>query len=234
MKIRIGICDDSYRDRHHLKSIIKNYFKGREFEPEIVEYASGEDFFQKPDVEILFLDIEMDALNGIMVKNELQKLQAETRILFTTNYCKWMRDAFGKQVFGFLEKPVSPKELEKNLDEILKDLEEEDCVLIKGAEKETFVREKQILYIKAETKYCNIILENQDAMFSDKSIGEWAEELEERGFFLCHRSYLVNLYHLKKIDDGILLSNGEKIPVSRRLKTKVKEAYRDYIRQKAR
>lgn len=234
MKIRIGICDDSDHDRHYLKSIIKNYFKGREIEPEIVEYGSGEDFFQKPDVEILFLDIEMDALNGIMVKNELQKLQAETRILFTTNYCKWMRDAFGKQVFGFLEKPVSPKELEKNLDEILKDLEEEDCVLIKGAEKETFVREKQILYIKAETKYCNIILENQDAMFSDKSIGEWAEELEERGFFLCHRSYLVNLYHLKKIDDGILLSNGEKIPVSRRLKTKVKEAYRDYIRQKAR
>ena len=90
--------------------------------------------------------------------------------------------------------------------------------------KKTFVKEKQILYIKAETKYCDIILENQDSMFSDKSIGEWTEELEERGFFLCHRSYLVNLYHLKKIEDDILLSNGEKIPVSRRLKTKVKRS----------
>ena len=37
MKIRIGICDDSDHDRHYLKSIIKNYFKGREIEPEIVE-----------------------------------------------------------------------------------------------------------------------------------------------------------------------------------------------------
>ena len=35
MKIRIGICDDSDHDRHYLKSIIKNYFKGREIEPEI-------------------------------------------------------------------------------------------------------------------------------------------------------------------------------------------------------
>ena len=194
MKIRIGICDDSDHDRHYLKSIIKNYFKGREIEPEIVEYGSGEEFFRKPDVEILFLDIEMNALDGIMVKNELQKLQAETRIVFTTSHNDLMRDA----------------------------------------EKETFVKEKQILYIKAETKYCDIILENQDSMFSDKSIGEWAEELEERGFFLCHRSYLVNLYHLKKIEDDILLSNGEKIPVSRRLKTKVKEAYREYIRKKVR
>lgn len=100
--------------------------------------------------------------------------------------------------------------------------------------KKLLIKEKQILYIKAETKYCDIILENQDSMFSDKSIGEWAEELEERGFFLCHRSYLVNLYHLKKIEDDILLSNGEKIPVSRRLKTKVKEAYREYIRKKVR
>ena len=69
MKIRIGICDDSDHDRHYLKSIIKNYFKGREIEPEIVEYGSGEEFFRKPDVEILFLDIEMNALDGIMVKN---------------------------------------------------------------------------------------------------------------------------------------------------------------------
>lgn len=68
MKIRIGICDDSDHDRHYLKSIIKNYFKGREIEPEIVEYGSGEEFFRKPDVEILFLDIEMNALDGIMVK----------------------------------------------------------------------------------------------------------------------------------------------------------------------
>ena len=45
MKIRIGICDDSDHDRHYLKSIIKNYFKGREIEPEIVEYGSGEEFF---------------------------------------------------------------------------------------------------------------------------------------------------------------------------------------------
>ena len=129
MKIRIGICDDSDHDRHYLKSIIKNYFK--------VEYGSGEEFFRKPDVEILFLDIEMNALDGIMVKNELQKLQAETRIVFTTSHNDLMRDAFGKQVFGFLVKRVSPKEVEKYLNAILKDLEEENCVLIKGAEKET-------------------------------------------------------------------------------------------------
>lgn len=115
MKIRIGICDDSDHDRHYLKSIIKNYFKGREIEPEIVEYGSGEEFFRKPDVEILFLDIEMNALDGIMVKNELQKLQAETRIVFTTSHNDLMRDAFGKQVFGFLVKRVSPKEVEKYL-----------------------------------------------------------------------------------------------------------------------
>ena len=37
MKIRIGICDDSDHDRHYLKSIIKNYFKGREMEKSFLE-----------------------------------------------------------------------------------------------------------------------------------------------------------------------------------------------------
>ena len=65
MKIRIAICDDSDHDRHYLKSIIKNYFKGREIEPEIVEYGSGEEFFRKPDVEILFLEQRFMTLGGI-------------------------------------------------------------------------------------------------------------------------------------------------------------------------
>ena len=152
MKIRIGICDDSDHDRHYLKSIIKNYFKGREIEPEIVEYGSGEEFFRKPDVEILFLDIEMNALDGIMVKNELQKLQAETRIVFTTSHNDLMRDAFGKQVFGFLVKRVSPKEVEKYLNAILKDLEEENCVLNQRCRKRNFCQREADFIHKSRNK----------------------------------------------------------------------------------
>ena len=204
MKIRIGICDDSDHDRHYLKSIIKNYFKGREIEPEIVEYGSGEEFFRKPDVEILFLDIEMNALDGIMVKNELQKLQAETRIVFTTSHNDPMRDAFWKAGIWIFSKTRFTERSGKVFKRNSKRFRRRELCSDQRCRKETFVKEKQILYIKAETKYCDIILENQDSMFSDKSIGEWAEELEERGFFLCHRSYLVNLYHLKKIEDDIL------------------------------
>ena len=46
MKIRIGICDDSDHDRHYLKSIIKNYFKGREIEPEIVNMVPEKSFLE--------------------------------------------------------------------------------------------------------------------------------------------------------------------------------------------
>lgn len=232
--IKIGICDDFVSDRKELLELIERYFAEDSRKIEIVEYNSGEDFFQSDEVDILFLDIEMARMSGIDVKNKLQKEQMRTRIIFTTSHDEMMEEAFGKQVFGFLRKPIKYEKLREKLELVLEDMDEEYQLIFSGLGEEHCISKREILYIKANGKYSDLISEKGERYFSDKSIGEWREELETRDFFLCHKSYLVNLYHIRQIKDEIILLSGEHVPVSRRMKNATKDAYRNYIRRKAR
>lgn len=232
--IKIGICDDSLADRERLQESIKRYFLQSDREIEIMEYDSGESFLEKTEADILFLDIEMARVSGIDVKNQLQREQNNIKIIFTTSHGEMMEEAFGKQVFGFLRKPIEYDKLEAKLEMVLEDIDEEYQVMFSGLGEEHCVLKKEILYINASGKYSEIVMENEKKYFSDKSIGEWRKELECRDFFLCHKSYLVNMYHIRQIKDDIVLMDGEKIPMSRRSKKDVKDAYREYIKRKAR
>lgn len=232
--IKVGICDDSVSDRKELLELIERYFAEDSRKTEIVEYDSGEEFFQSGEVDILFLDIEMAKMSGIDVKNRLQREQIRTRIVFITSHDEMMEDAFGKQVFGFLRKPIEYEKLKEKLELVLEDMDEEYQVVFTGLGEEHCVYKNRILYIKANGKYSDIILEKEEKYFSDRSIGEWRKELESRDFFLSHKSYLVNLYHIRQIKDEIILLSGEHVPVSRRMKSATKDAYRNYIRRKAR
>lgn len=231
--IRIGICDDSSQDRERLVQFIGEFFGENNSQIELAEYDSGEKFFQGQNVDILFLDIEMAEMDGITIKDRLQKEQINTRIIFITSHVELMEEAFGKQVFGFLCKPVSYKKFKNKFEMVLQDIDEEYQVVLTGAVGESYIDTEQILYIKANGKYSDVELENHEALFSDKGIGTWAKELETRDFFLCHRSYLVNLYWVRKIENDIILLDGEKIPVSRRIKSNLKTAHREYIMRKA-
>ena len=76
-----------------------------------------------------------------------------------------------------------------------------------------------IYYLKAESNYCNIVLEDNKAILSSKTLKHYAVLLQDFPFIRVHGSYLVNMnkIHLmeKRGDYKIILENGIKIPVSR-------------------
>lgn len=105
--MRIAICDDHDVTREALKGFCRDFFAGKKLrEIEIEEYASGEQYLAAEEADILLLDIEMGQMNGIEVKERLQRQQAEARILFVTSYDEFMEEAYGRNVFGFLKKPL--------------------------------------------------------------------------------------------------------------------------------
>ena len=67
-----------------------------------------------------------------------------------------------------------------------------------------------------------------------KGISQGAAELAKEGFVLVHKSYLVNLAHMKKIDREILLDNGSCVKLSRDRKGEIQQRYWDYIEEHAR
>lgn len=233
--IRIGICDDEKHYRETIREYCVGYFGERGLEYQCKEYSSGEELLQDARMDILFLDVEMAGIDGIQVKDFFQKERTETKIIFISSHEEAMADAFGRHVYGFLKKPLVCANFEKKLDVVVAELEEENRFVLSdlfGEMNKILIR--RIMYIQAEGKYTKIFLENQeDYVFSDKNLGTWKTELGEEDFGICHRSYLVNFYYIKKIQDAEVLVGDVRIPLSRRMEKEFKENYRKYIWRKA-
>ncbi|MCI9067255.1 MAG: response regulator transcription factor [Lachnospiraceae bacterium] len=237
--LKIGICDDDSEIRSELHSFCERFFG--EGQCEISHYGAGEEFLEKgcggarPD--ILLLDIEMEGMDGIQVKNILQRQKEKIRILFVTSHDELALEGYGKYVFGFLVKPLDYKQFEQRLRQVEEDLEQaERSVTLNMGGPARRIRLSQVLYIEADGKYVKFHLETGEGPFYDeKSIGAWEKELAGNDFAMSHKSYLVNLAWVKQIrDTDLLLKNGGTVRVSRRMKTGFREKYGAYIFRNAR
>ena len=86
---------------------------------------------------------------------------------------------------------------------------------------------EEILYLEGKENYCRIKLINGDTILANKSLGKQFEELNSFDFFLCHKSYVVNMEKVIRYwRIGIAeLEGGERVPVARRRR----EAFRNQI-----
>lgn len=231
--IRIGICDDEQVFRDVLRNLTEAYMEELEMEYQIEEYESGiEVLAWEEQINILLLDIEMDDMNGIYLKDMLQR-NPDIRILFVSSHTEDMSLAFGRNVYGFLEKPVEEERFRKYMRRMIEDAKEKESVLIKTVNGDVVVEIEEIIYCRADDKYsCVKTLEKE--YFCEMGLKQLEEELKEKYFYRCHRSYLVNLRSIVITNTGIRLRNGENIPVARKKKKELQEKYRDYIIRKSR
>lgn len=228
--MRVAICDDNDIIRTMMRETCELYFKDKgSFE--IVEYASGEECLAAERPDILLLDIEMGAVSGIDVKDQLEKEGADTRIIFVTNYDSLMADAFGKNVYGFLSKPLDEEKFGEKMERIFYDIEEaQRFIQVQTAENYKKIYLRNILYMEAVKKDVDIYtVKGRMAAVDRIGINQWAAELQDKSFVLTHKSFLVNLAHVKKIDRKVVLDNDVQIKLSRDRKPDVEKLYRRYV-----
>lgn len=232
-KIKIGICDDEEVFREQMKRQLELFFEKNGLQYEVWEYSSAGEFMEREEeIDLLFLDIEMGGITGIELKDYLQE-EEDVRILFVTSHVEGMSEAFGKNVYGFLEKPVEMDRLEKYLGRVLDDIKEERLLVIEGIQGDTVINTKDIFYFVSDGKYSHMV-STEGKSFCNMGMQQLEEMLGKKDFFRCHKSYLVNLKNISDISPSIHLRNGENIPVSRRRTKELKEAYLAYTIRKAR
>ncbi len=233
--MQIAICDDNKIERALLKTYCLRYLK-ESYVWEIAEYDSGESFLRDNKAQILLLDIEMDGMSGIAVKEKMRERRSETQILFITSHGENMPDAFGKNVSGFLEKPVTYDEFKKQMDRVMQDiaqLQKKICVQVVNGFRNIEI--KNILYMEAKQKYVDVkTVDGTIAVMDRKGIGQWGQELEKYDFLSPHRSFLVNLSQVKKVDEMFVhMNNGDKIKLSRDKKQEVRRKFYHYLEKNA-
>lgn len=233
--IRIALCDDQKMMLDIFREKLERYREERNLQLEFSYFLSAaayiENWTKESEVDILLLDIQMDDMNGIELKNYLEAHNSRTKIIFLTNYDSLMSKAFGLNVCGFLQKTISDENLFAYLDKLCRLIQEDKVIEIYGLGGKNVVKSSEIVLLKAEGRYSRIKL-CEEEVFSDKSLNEWEQELTLLHFFRVHKSYIVNYMYVSRLGEKIKLSNNEYIPIARRRRKQAEKEYMKFLRSR--
>ncbi len=203
--------------------------------------------------DVVFLDIQMPGKSGIDMIGELPDKNFE--IIFVTAHNEYMLQALQYSAADYLLKPVDEDRLieavqrvEKRMQEGKKEELTETLLynISKAGQPEEMrlclptmkgfiiLKLDEILYCEAERSYTVFHLADKKTVMVSKPLLEYENILDTTGFFRIHKSFLINLKHVKEYQRGeggtVIMSNNVEIEVSRRKKEsflqKIKEIYK--------
>lgn len=231
MNLKIAVCEDDPLQADRILKILSQWGKEKEHRTEIRTYASGEaflcDYEKETDFNLLLLDIEMKGISGVELAKYLRKEGNHGEILFLTSHTEFYGEGYEVDALHYLIKPVPDEKLWEVLDRAAHRLSAEPPFILINAEGQTVkLYEQEICYVEAFSHYISFVTEDGTYRVREK-ISEAEQRLSE-GFFRNHRSYLVSLNHIKKIERSeVWMENGRCLPLAR---GKYDEINRAYIR----
>lgn len=216
--IRIAICDDEETMVGRIRTMASAFFRERNMETAILQFSGGEELLRYGGtIDILFLDIQMEGMDGMEVAGKLRERGFRGFLIFITVLRELVFRSFEVQAYDYLVKPIEESRFEKTMERLLGSMRnagEESLLVQKGYESRIVSRE--------DIMYCEIIDRKVYLHLSSGEVLDFYDRIEhlearlDKGFFRCHRSFLINLKYLKSYKNGTAyLEGGVEIPVSR-------------------
>jgi two-component system LytT family response regulator len=188
---------------------------------------------EKPDV--IFLDINLSGESGFDL---LEKVDVDFKIIFVTAYDEYAVRAFEVNARDYILKPLKKERIAKTVEKLLAEtktedsqklLSIEDSIFISTGTRAFFLKLKRIRYIKADSCYSKIVLDDKNTRCSTKTLKCWEELLPCNEFVRVHRSFIVNQSYIKEIirkpnGNYEIILNGiiDSIEISRRYASELK------------
>lgn len=227
--VRIALCDDEVTTLHQAKKYLEEY---PNVEFIIDEFKSGEELLgSKEKYEIILLDIDMGGINGIDTARKIRQSDKHVKLIYITNYSDYTVFAFAVHAFAYLLKPINKNELYQQLDEAFEYMQAPERELLEFHAEEGIVRidPREILYFE----YLNrrVFLKTaHDTYTLKRKITDLALELQNKGFSMPHKSFIVNLYSVKNIKGyDIYLTNHMVIPLSQKKSTQFRKSLNQFL-----
>ena len=227
--IKIAICDDDLITLNHTKGVIENYNKK---DLQIHLYKSGEELLEsKEKFDIIFLDIDMNGINGIETAKKIRVYDKKVKIIYVTNYTDYTSSAFSVHAFGYLVKPIKEEDLHEQLDEALSYMKEEEECLVELITEDGIVRIdiNKIYYFEYVSRKILMKTSDKTYIIRDK-ISVINDKMKEFGFEMPHKSFVVNLYNVKSIKGyDVYMMDESIIPLSQKKSTEFRSALNIYL-----
>ena len=225
MSLLIAICDDNKIQVESTKQFIEN--TSIDHDIKYFTANSGEELLEMKrfieDFDIIFLDIEMDGLNGIETARKIRKTNNRAIIVFITGFKDYALEAYELNTFNYLLKPISQEKISelmiciiRRIDEIRAYQDTERLFIIKTKNKVTQIPYNEIYYFEKILRRIKVISLEGEMTFTG-TISDLLKDIDNNYFIRCHQGFILNRHKISKYkNDSIHLRDIDKIiPVSR-------------------
>ena len=218
MQYKIAICDDSDADRQYVLNMVRAWAAAAGHLVHTDAFATAESFLfhyaQESDYDILLLDIEMGAMDGVTMAKQLRKSNDTVQIIFITGYSDYISEGYEVAALHYLMKPVKEEKLWAVLDRAAGKIAKNEKVLHFSLGGEMVrIPVYRIRYADVFGNY--VTIHGQSDVTVKMTLGELEKQLDDR-FYRVGRSVLVNLTQISRVTKGeIRLSDGTALPLPR-------------------
>jgi len=228
--LRIAICDDNINFIQELSNLLDHW-------PDVAQpvfydvFDNGDALItahrQEP-YDLILLDVVMPMINGIETAREIRLLDRRVKIVFLSSSPEFALDSYSVKADDYLLKATLSDKLYPCLNDILTEIDfHAKTVTIKGSTAVYNIALHQIEYLEAQNKRIVFVLRDGSVKETSEPLHHFEEILGEKdGFFKCHRSYMINLFHIDSYTQKeIKMHSGARIPISRNSHKDFEAAY---------
>ena len=227
------IVDDEQHALDLLSALLK-YIPDLQNEGTFTSAFEALSYISTHDINLIFLDIEMPEISGIDFSKRIIELKKNLAVIFTTAHNEYLLDALHVNAVDYLLKPISFSMLQESVErfkqrnkdtftESLKNfLEASQRRKLRFNTRNGFITffEDEIIFIKADGVYCNILLKNEKEITISQNLGKIEEQIQLPELIKIHRSVIVNANFIFEVNKGkkevVLVLDGTsiKLPIS--------------------
>lgn len=241
--LRIGICEDISPELIQLKNMVAAILGELSVNANVCCFRSGEDLLyeleQSGSMDILFLDIQMNGLNGVEAARAIRQQDNRAVMIFVSAYDQYCKELIEVQPFAFIDKPVSEERMRQVLGHVL-------AVHFSAKEGYRFSHRKiqysiplsEIRYFQSDKRVVRISTSEKGGLEAEYVFYGKLEKVEETiaqsdlRFLRVRKSFLVNpCYIVTYGANRVVLDNGLEIEISRNYKESVKQYYLTLLRR---
>ena len=160
------------------------------------------------DADVVFLDVQLSGESGLDL---VSLIDPQVDIVFVTAFDQYAVRAFEVNALDYLLKPVAPARLARAVERLaapnepddakVTRLEYQDRLFLRLDDRMGFVKVAEIVSIVADGDYSNVRLVGGRTHRARKSLREWLARLPESAFARVHRSTIVNLEHVERVEE---------------------------------
>ncbi len=239
--LRVLVVDDEFPARQELRCILED-IGNVDIVGECTNGQAALDFLAKQSVDVVFLDIEMPVLDGLLVAEKLSGFPQPPKIVFSTGFSQFAVKAFELNGEDYVLKPYTQERLEVTLARITKEEPRKDAAkeenFTDGFKNSTISNklalwhndrllilnpQTEVIMVKTDKQRRILVYTTRGIIASNMSLKDIELRLKDIGFLRTHKSYIVNMDMVSEVipwfNDTCILSlkncDEKDIPVSR-------------------